>query len=230
LIDSRTTPTLSKASRHSSPAGSSSRAAPSPHHALVDLERVRGGQELDAHARGLEPDEAQVGRVGLGAQLDAADVADPHQRGALAALARLDHDVLELLGLGQPAAHAHAQVVGLVLVGGRVAERPGRDLQVLLAQRRHHVAGGDLARRQPRGVEPDAHRVLALAEDDDIADARHALDRVAHVGVEVVAHELRAVAVVLRVEAEAAQEARGVLEHRDARCCAPRRAAGPSPG
>ena len=82
LIDSRTTPTLSKASRHSSPGGN---ALLQPRHlrhdALVDLERVGGGQELDAHARGLEPDEAQVGGVGLGAQLHAADVADAHQGG-----------------------------------------------------------------------------------------------------------------------------------------------------
>ena len=60
------------------------------HDALVDLERVGGGQELDAHAGGLEPDEAQVGGVGLRAQLHAADVADAHEGGPVA---RLHHDV-----------------------------------------------------------------------------------------------------------------------------------------
>ena len=47
-----------------------------------------------------------------------------------------------------------------------------------------------------RRIEPQPHRELALAEDDDVADARHALERVADVEVDVVADEQRVVAVV----------------------------------
>ena len=67
------------------------------------------------------------------------------------------------------------------------------------------------AGREPRRVEPDPHGVLALAEDDHVADAGHALQGVAHVRVQVVADEARAVAVVLGEEAQPAHEARGVL-------------------
>ena len=38
-------------------------------------------------------------------------------------------------------------------------------------------------------IEPQAHRVLALAEDVDVADARDALERVLHVHVDVVAEK-----------------------------------------
>ena len=42
-----------------------------------------------------------------------------------------------------------------------LADGAGRDLQVLFADGAHDVAGGEVARGKPLGVEPDAHRVVA---------------------------------------------------------------------
>ena len=92
----------------------------------------------------------------------------------------------------------------------------GRDLDVLLAQRVDDVAGGDLARRQPIRIEPQPHRVLALAEDRDVADAGHALERVLDVDVEVVAEEQRVVLPVLGVDADRHDEAGRLLLDGDA--------------
>ena len=62
----------------------------------------------------------------------------------------LDDDVFELRRLGQPAHGAHADLVELLDRRRRIAERAGRDLQVLLAQRvddvpRGHVAAASFA-------------------------------------------------------------------------------------
>ena len=183
------------------------------HHALKRLERVGRRQQLDADAGRVEAAVAQIRRVGLGAELDAPDVADPHQR---AVLAGLDDDVLELRRLGETAHRADADLEHLLGRRRRIAEGAGRHLQVLLAQRVDDVAGADVPRRQLGRIEPQAHRELALAEDDDVADAGHALDGVLDVQVDVVAEELRVVAVVLREEAEAAEKPGRVLRHRDA--------------
>ena len=183
------------------------------HHTVVDVERIGRRQQLDPHPRGLEAEETQVGGVVLGAELDPPDVADAHQRAVAAAG---DHHFGELGHFGQPSLSPHAQVEHLIGGGRRVAERTGGDLDVLLAQRVDDVAGGEPARRQLAGIEPQPHRVAALAEDDDVADAGHALDGVADVAVEVVADELGVVAVVAREEAQSAHEPRGVLDDGDA--------------
>ena len=98
--------------------------------------------------------------------------------------------------LAEPAARADAQLVHLIGGRRRVADAAGGDLHVLLAQRVDDVAAGDAAAGQLAGIEPQAHRELALAEDDDVADARHALERVADVQVDVVRDEQRVVPVV----------------------------------
>src|SRR3954452_4117715 len=38
-----------------------------------------------------------------------------------------------------------------------------------------------LPRREPQRIQPQPHRVLALAEDRHVGDARHALERILHV-------------------------------------------------
>ena len=68
-------------------------------------------------------------------------------------------------GSRQPARGAHADLVGLPGARRRRAHLPGRDLHVLLAQRLHHLIGGDVAAGQAIGIEPQAHRVAAFAED-----------------------------------------------------------------
>ena len=68
------------------------------------------------------------------------------------------------------------------------------------------VGGGQAASGQADGIEPDAHGVLALAEDDDIAHAGHALEGVLDVDIEVVGDELGGVAAVAGEEAGAEDE------------------------
>ena len=86
----------------------------------------------------------------------------------------------------------------------------------MLLQGGDHVGGRELAGGQLGGIEPDAHGVLALAEDDDVADARNALQRVLHVDVEVVGDVLVREAVVGRIEAGGKDEIRVRLGDGDA--------------
>ena len=67
----------------------------------------------------------------------------------------------------------------------RLADLAGGDLQVLLAEGQHDVAGRHVPLRQLVGVEPDPHAVIALAEHGHVADAGQPRQLVAdlHVGV-----------------------------------------------
>ena len=70
--------------------------------------------------------------------------------------------------------------------------------------------------RQPHGIQPQAHRVLALAEHHHVGDAGHPLERVLHVHVDVVRHEQRVVLASIRVHAGAHDEVVRLLLHGDA--------------
>ena len=138
----------------------------------------------------------QVGVVGLGADLRSPNILQLNN----AVLGVLDDDVFELQRIGQAPDHSQGDLEVLLLVGRRTAQLTGRNFDVLFLQRSHHVGGGQLPRRQLRGIEPDAHRILALAEDHHIAHARYALQRVFHVDVEIVRDVLVRKAVVGRIE------------------------------
>ena len=87
----------------------------------------------------------------------------------------IDNDVFELLGISEPAHDAQRDLVVLLRIRRRRSKLSGRDLDVLLRKRIGHVQRGQLPRGQLVRVQPDAHRILALAEDDHIAHAGHAL-------------------------------------------------------
>jgi hypothetical protein len=108
----------------------------------------------------------------------------------------LDDDVVELGGRGEPAHDAHRHLEGLLRVRGRLAKLAGGNLDVLLHQRIDHIGRREVARGQPHRIKPDAHGVLALAEDHHIAHAGDALDGVLDIHVEVVGDELGRVAPV----------------------------------
>ena len=63
---------------------------------------------------------------------------------------------------------------GLPRLHRRHAELAGGDLLVLLLDGTDDILRRQRARVELVGVEPEAHRILAGAEDIDIADARHA--------------------------------------------------------
>ena len=92
-------------------------------------------------------------------------------------------------GIGETADDADGHLEVLVGIGGLLAELAGGDFDVLLGESVGDVEGGEAAGGESRGIEPDAHGVLALAEDDDGTDAGDALERVVDVDVEVVGDE-----------------------------------------
>ena len=104
-------------------------------------------------------------------------------------------------GVGQPSAGADGNLKGLSRFGRRRADLAGGHLHVLLAKRRHHVVCGNLARGEAIGIEPQAHGVAALSEDDDVADAGDAAEFVLHKAIDVVADERDVVLAMLGVGA-----------------------------
>ena len=114
-----------------------------------------------------------------------------------------EDDVLELLRLGQPAEGGDGELERLAGCGRRLlAEVAGRHLHVLLADGVGHVAGGQVQRRQPLGVDPEAHAVVLLAELEHVADAVHAGELVLDLDGGVVAEVELVVAAVGRVDAD----------------------------
>ena len=102
----------------------------------------------------------------LGAELDARDVAQAHDR----AVAVGDDQVLELLGRAQVGVREqvdlHEVALGLA-DGGEV---------VVALQRRVHVAGREVERGEAIGIDPDAHRDLAAALDASRAARPRSVD------------------------------------------------------
>ena len=89
-----------------------------------------------------------------------------------------------------------AEGVDLHFEGGagrrrRLADLAGGDLDVLLGDRVLHVDRGDAEIGELVGIEPDAHRIAALAEDLDVADARQALQRIDDLQIGVIAERDR---------------------------------------
>ena len=120
---------------------------------------------------GVAAVEAQVQRVVLGAQLGAADVAQ--RAPAMPFGAALEHESLELRAARSAGPRRATLIWNVCPVGaGGWPTWPGGDDGVLLAQRRHHVRGGQPARRQPHRIQPQPHGVLALAEDAHVGRRR----------------------------------------------------------
>ncbi len=183
-------------------------------HAGVDVERVGRRQRDHADAHRIASLEAQHGRIVFRAELHPADIRHAHERPVGA---RLDDDAVEFRSLVEAAGGPDAELIRLPFRRGRIADAARGHVQVLLTQRIDNVARRELPRGKPHRVEPDAHRVLALAEDDDVGHARHALDRVLHVDVEVVRKEQRIVLALLRIGARREHEIRRGLLDRDAK-------------
>src|SRR5262249_46200311 len=149
---------------------------------------------------------------------DAADVLDAE---GAAVGGDLEDDVGELAYLGEAAAGAQGDLDFLPPPHRGLADLPGGDLVVLLADRLDHVGGGQVAGGQFFRVEPDAHAVVALAEQEDVADPRHAEQLVADLHQGVVAQvQLRVAAVGLcrgrgRVDGKAHQDVGRALQGGD---------------
>ena len=150
-------------------------------------QRVAARRQLHADADGRLAVQARRGRIGLAAELDARDVAQPHGR---AVGVGAQHDVAELLDGGELAVDHHRGGDRLARRVGQVADGAGGHLRVLRADGRVDVGRRQVEALQLGRVDPDAHRALG-AEQLRLADAGHALDFGQHVARRVVAQRDR---------------------------------------
>ena len=139
------------------------------------------------------PVKLQIRRIVFRAQLRTPYIPQPNQRSIGI---RFQNDVVELRRLAESPDRSHAHLVLLAVDRRLLAYLPGRDFHVLLRERTHHIGRGQPASRHAHRIQPQPHRVLALAENNYVRHARNALQRVAHVNVEIVAHEQRRIFVV----------------------------------
>ena len=177
------------------------------------VERVRAGPLEDQERHGRALVEIAVGRVVLRRELDAGDVLEPRDA---AVRVGLDDDVAELARLGEPPERLDVELIGALLRHRRLVHHAGSDLHVLRAQRRHHLAGGQVARCDLLRVEPDAHGIVARAEDAHVADAVEAGEHVAHLQGRVVGDVERVARAVRRAEMDHHQHVGRGFPHRDA--------------
>ena len=74
-------------------------------------------------------------------------------------------------------------------IGGRLTELAGGDLNVLLGKGVGYVECGEAAGGEAIGIEPEAHRIFALSEDDDGTHAGNTFERIGDIDVEIVGDE-----------------------------------------
>jgi hypothetical protein len=178
-----------------------------------DVERVGARCLEHAHADGRVVVQQRTQRVVGSAHFEAADVA---QAGHGAVGAALDDDVAEFFFALQAPLRIDRQLHVHAREARRCADHAGRGLHVLAADGSHHVAGREAALRDLLRVEPDAHRVVAAAEDLHLAHAFDARERVLHVQHRVVAQVVDVVAVVRRDEVDHHRQVGRALDGRDA--------------
>src|SRR5262249_15474684 len=147
--------------------------------------RVLGAQLDPLGPRDRLPRRAEFG---VAHQLAEANVA--------AVLAHLDNDVPELLVRGQPALGGQDELIGLPAGHGLLADVAGGHIHILLPDGLDHLAGRQVQRSQLLRVKPDAHAILALAEERHQADTGYARQLVEDVDLGVVAQAERVPAAV----------------------------------
>ncbi len=157
--------------------------------------------------------EIGVPGVVLGAELDARDVA--YARDATVRIRGHD-DVGELLRSGQAAERLDRDLKTPRRGGGRLIDRPGRDLHVGGAQGGNDVAGGETARLRLGGIEPHPHGVVACAEHDRIPDPIEAGQDVLDVHGHVVGDVLLVERSIRRDEVDHHHQVGRLLAHRHA--------------
>ncbi len=165
-------------------------------HALGGVERVRAGQLVNGDAAGGFAVHFEELAVAARSEFHAAHVADAGDLSAASAI-HLEDDLFELRRIGQRRRDIGRELKILAAGRGRHPDLAGGDVGVLLLNRVDHILRGERALVQLLGIEPDAHRVFANAEDDHVADAGQAREFVAQFERPEIAQEERVVTVVL---------------------------------
>ena len=179
-------------------------------HFVLHLQRVRAGQREDQQRQAFAAVHVGGGTVVGRADLHTADVADA---GRAPLRIGFQDDVGELLRRAQAAERLDVELIRRVAGHRRLVQDAGGDLQVLCAQRREHLARVEVVGGHLVGIEPDAHRVVASAEQLHVAHARQPRQRVLHVQGRVV-REIEVVArPVGRVQMHRKQDVRRRLAH-----------------
>ncbi len=109
--------------------------------------------------------------------------------------------------------HLQRDLERVLVVYRRLAQRAARHLHVLRAQRIEHLLGGEAAQRDALGVEPDAHGILAHAEQPHVAHPVEPHQLVAHVEQAVVGDVDRIVGLVGRDQMDREQQVGRALAH-----------------
>ncbi len=92
----------------------------------------------------------------------------------------LHDDGLKLLGCDEPGARQHVELAVRALDTSR------GQLDILGPERVFHVLDREIVRGEPLAIDPDPHRVAALAIDRDVRDAVEVLEPVDEEAVDVV--------------------------------------------
>src|SRR5580700_425808 len=163
---------------------------------FVYLQRIGIRELLHADTDGLMPTVQKVRVVAFRADFRAPNIFEFHDPFA----GVLDDDAFEFLRFREPSNHTKRHLKLLLRIGGRAAQLSSGYFDVLLLQSGDHVGGGKLPCSQLCRVEPNAHGVLALAEEDNVADPRDSLQGIFDVEVHVVGNVLVRKAVIGRVE------------------------------
>ena len=180
--------------------------------AVGNLDRVRARRLEDRHRDRRLVVQQRAQRVIRGTEFDPRDVAQPRD---FTVGAVLDDDLAELLLGLQPSLRVDGELQVEPGFARRGADHAGRRLHVLRPDLAHHVGGrqatlGDLLR-----IEPDPHRIVAGAEQLNLADALDARQPVLDVEHGVVAQVGHVVAAVRRQQMHHHGQVRRALDGGD---------------
>ncbi len=149
-----------------------------------------------------------------GAEFDTRDVAHPHDRPASGV--GTHDDVAELLGVTQSPGGVDLHFERGAFRCRRLPDLAGGDLDVLFRDGLLDVDRGDPELGELVRIEPDPHRITPLAENLDVAHARHALQGIDHLQIGVVAQRHRIDRAVRRDQIHDQHEIRILLLDDDA--------------
>ena len=182
-------------------------------HLVRHVERIGARSLVDRQSRRRAAIKREDLAVGLRSEFDPAHVAEP---GDLAGAAGLDDHLREFGRVAEPTGDVERVLERLAARRGGRADLSRRDLRALLPQRLDHVLRHQPARLHFVGVEPNAHRILAGAEHDDVAHAGQAGDLVLELDGRVIGEIEAVVARVGRRQRDDLQDRRRILLHDDA--------------
>ena len=167
-------------------------------HTLDDVQRIRSRRLVDDDERGWRSVQPAIAGVVARRQFGARHVPQPQQRSVRQ---RPDHDVVVFLGGVQTALDVYRVFEVRARGRGRLAQGSSRRLYVLILNGRLNIGG-----RQPQFGEfvrasPDAHGIVALADDGRASHTRHAAQLVHYIDGGVVTQVNLVVAIARRVDA-----------------------------